>query len=136
MAAGLNLMRAVVRITADCPLLDPQVVSKVIQTFLKTDADYASNVHPPTFPDGLDCEVLKTSVLEEAWLETNTPFDREHVTPFVWSQADSRYRVENFASTGNYASLRWTLDTAQDLETIRVLLSRAPAGVTDYRFLL
>lgn len=139
-AAALQGLKVVVRITADCPLIDPMVVSQVIRQFLQARCDYASNVHPPTYPDGLDCEVMTIEALEVAWEETGAsmPFDREHVTPYIWrngGSSDSRFFMTNVSSTGNYANLRWTVDTADDLERVRILLGRQ-GGVTDYRKLL
>lgn len=133
-AAALSQLTAVVRITADCPLLDPMVTERVVQQFLRSGADYASNVHPPTFPDGLDCEVIKIDALEEAWDEAGDSFSREHVTPFVWKQPD-RYRMVNVESTGNYSDLRWTVDTREDLEQARQLYAQS-SGLMDYRVLL
>lgn len=141
-AAALHCLHVVVRITADCPLLDPSVVSQVIQRFLTARCDYASNVHPPTYPDGLDCEVMTIEALEAAWAETGagTPFEREHVTPYIWrnggsSEGAQQFFTANISSTGDYAHLRWTVDTPEDLERVRILLGRQ-GGITDYRKLL
>lgn len=134
-AAALHLMTVVVRITADCPLLDPAVVSKVIQEFKASGCDYASNVHPPSYPDGLDCEVMSITALQTAWDEAGSPFHREHVTPYLW-QDSGRFGAVNVSSTGDTSSLRWTLDTPEDLEIIRELQKKIPPGHTDYRELL
>ena len=79
---------AIVRVTPDCPLLDPDVAGRVVATWRDAGGalDYVSNVHPPTFPDGLDTEVISRRALLAAWTEATDPADREHVTPFVWRQ--------------------------------------------------
>lgn len=131
-AAALSNLSAVVRITADCPLLDPAVVEQVIQKFYDTHADYCSNVQPPTFPDGLDCEVVRMEALEAAWDEAAEQVEREHVMPYIYRHPD-RFRVANLSSTGDHSALRWTLDTQADLEHIRRLYK---PDVYDYRLLL
>ena len=73
----------VVRITGDCPLIDPRLVDEVISTFLESRVDYASNIAPPTFPDGLDTEVFSREALEAAWTHAEAPHAREHVTLFI-----------------------------------------------------
>lgn len=130
-AAALHRLTAVVRITADCPLLDPGVVERVVQDFLNSGADYASNVHPPTYPDGLDCEIMRIEALEAAWDEAAATFDREHVTPFIWRQPE-RFRCVNVESTANMSHMRWTVDTAEDLDHIRRLYRIQ----SDYRSIL
>jgi len=134
-AAALHLLTVVVRITADCPLLDPTVVSRVIQEFQAAGCEYASNVHPPSYPDGLDCEVMSIAALQTAWDEAGSKFDREHVTPYLW-HAPGRFGAVNVSSTGDTSSLRWTLDTPADLDLIRALHQSVQPGHTDYRELL
>jgi glutamate-1-semialdehyde 2,1-aminomutase len=73
----------VVRITGDCPLIDPEVVDAVIRKFASSGADYASNAEPATYPDGLDAEVFSAKALETAWSCASSAFEREHVTPFL-----------------------------------------------------
>lgn len=140
-AAAHHGMSAAVRITADCPLIDPAVISRVIQRFQDTGCDYCSNVFDPqggenrTFPDGLDCEIVRMTALDKAWDVAGSKFDREHVTPFIWSQP-GLFHVELVKAPKDYSALRWTLDTAEDLEHIRVLMSHVPPGMFDYRRLL
>jgi len=88
----------VCKITSDDPLIDPLLTDQVIQYFLNSeDFDYVSNVHPPTYPDGLDVEVFKMSALEKAWNESKDPFEREHTTPFIWSNP-SIFKIGNFSN--------------------------------------
>ncbi len=82
-AAMASAADVVVRLTADCPLLDPVVIAQTIRLRAMTGADYASNVDPPTWPDGLDCEVMTAEALAVAAKEATRPSDREHVTPFI-----------------------------------------------------
>jgi spore coat polysaccharide biosynthesis protein SpsF (cytidylyltransferase family) len=111
---------AVARITGDCPLLDPAVSSRVVRRFAEGGVDYVSNVHPPTFPDGYDTEVIALAALEAAWREATDSFEREHVTPFIWRRPD-RFRLANVSETVDRSSWRLTLDTSDDLGRIRAL---------------
>jgi spore coat polysaccharide biosynthesis protein SpsF (cytidylyltransferase family) len=112
----------IVRVTPDCPMLDPEVSGRVLAEFDRREGtvDYVSNVHPPTFPDGLDTEVFSIQALETAWRETRLPSDREHVTPFMWRQPE-RFRIANVASARDLSAQRWTVDTAGDLEFARAV---------------
>ncbi len=110
----------IVRITADCPLLDPQVSGQVLARFRRGDVDYVSNTQPPTYPDGLDTEVLSFAALEQAWRQAELPSEREHVTPYIWKHPD-RFRVANVASNEELSALRWTVDEPQDLEFTRAV---------------
>jgi len=106
----------IVRLTADCPLLDPEVIAQVVELRAVTGVDYASNIDPPTWPDGLDCEVVTALVLLTASREAVRPFDREHVTPFIRNNR-SRFSTRNLeAPLPGLAKERWTLDTKADLE--------------------
>lgn len=111
----------VIRLTSDCPLIDPVLIDQVITHQRMTDADYCSNVHPPTFPDGLDVEVVKWAGLEAAFREATAHRDREHVMPFIWSRPE-RFKLSNFHSTTDFSSLRMTVDYPEDLEVIRALV--------------
>ncbi len=107
----------VVRVTADCPLIDPVVIDKVVLSFKKTGCDYVSNTNPPTYPDGLDTEVFRFTSLELAWKNASKPSEREHVTPYL--RNSGKFRVENCASETNLSHLRWTVDDAKDIEFVR-----------------
>src|SRR5688572_10130845 len=96
----------VIRITGDCPLVDPLLVDQVVDLFEKNGARYASNVQPATFPDGLDIEVFSREVLEQARREASSRSDREHVTPFIRRLADGD--AANLANAEDYSNLRWT----------------------------
>lgn len=128
-------LSVVVRITADCPLLDPDIVSKIIQHFIYTNSDYASNVHPATFPDGLDCEVIKMDALEIAWDEATNEYDREHVTSYIWKSPE-RFHLENVTRVPDLSHLRWTVDTQEDLDRVRHLFALYPPGSMNHNAIL
>lgn len=107
----------VIRITADCPLHDSNVIDSVIKKHMDEDNDYTSNTLEETFPDGLDCEVIKFGVLEEAWKLARLASEREHVTQYIIK--NSKYKKENLYNPINRRDERWTLDTVQDYEFIR-----------------
>ena len=111
---------AIVRITGDCPLLDPAVSARVVARFRVGDVDYVSNAHPPTYPDGYDTEVMASAALDAAWREAALPYEREHVTTFIWQRPD-RFRCANVADEVDRSSWRLTLDTADDLANLRRL---------------
>lgn len=116
----------VVRVTADCPLADPMVIDQVVGVFVHGGYDYVSNVHPPTFPDGLDIEVFSVGVLERAWQEATLHSEREHVTPYIWKHPEV-FRIQNvsyqpLATSVDLSHHRWTLDTVEDLEFIRRIM--------------
>ena len=104
----------VVRVTGDCPLIDPGVVDHVIGRFIESGCDYVSNTLTPTFPDGLDTEVFTFRALEEAQTRATKPFDREHVTPFL--KEAPGYRRENVVNveTPDLSAERWTVDEPAD----------------------
>jgi spore coat polysaccharide biosynthesis protein SpsF (cytidylyltransferase family) len=117
----------VVRITADCPLLDPEVSGQVVAALGDGSADYASNIHPPSFPDGLDTEAIRFEALERAWLQATRPADREHVTPYIWRNPGS-FRLVNLGGGNDLSAHRWTVDYLDDLEFVRAVYSRMGNG--------
>ena len=111
----------VVRITSDCPLIDPEVIDQVVGALLagQPDVDYASNVQPPrSFPRGLDTEVIRFDALERAWREDADPAWREHVTPYLYRHPE-RFRIQGIFNAVDLSHLRWTVDTPEDLEFVR-----------------
>lgn len=107
----------VVRITGDCPLVDPALVDECVDRFLSSDVDYFSNISPPTYPDGLDIEVVRVDALKQAMRESTKAFDHEHVTPYV--RESGVFRVGNMGYERDLSGLRWTVDELADLELIR-----------------
>jgi len=117
-AAKASGADVVIRITADCPLIDPEVIDKVISRFERGDCDYACNVIRYTYPDGLDTEVFSFQALERAWREAGKPSEREHVTPYLRT---GKFRTANVESEApvSPAKCRWTVDHPADLEFVR-----------------
>ena len=113
MAVEEHEPEVVVRLTADCPLTSPTVIDAVIEQFLAADVDYCSNTLTPTFPDGLDAEVVRASVLVDVAGVSDDAAEREHVTLGVYRRSE-RYRLANHAGPVDLSSLRWTVDTPDD----------------------
>jgi glutamate-1-semialdehyde 2,1-aminomutase len=107
----------IIRITGDCPLVDPQLVDEAVDKFKTSSVDYLCNINPPTFPDGLDIEVFTFEALQRAHNESRSPSDREHVTPYI--RESGLFTTINIASAADYSHLRWTVDEEQDLEVVR-----------------
>lgn len=112
-AAAAMQADPVIRVTSDCPLIDPDVVSRVIALYERGDCDYASNTLTRTFPRGLDTEVVSRRALEMAGREATRLADREHVTPFLYRQPE-RFRLCGLEHTGDLSDHRWTVDTVED----------------------
>jgi glutamate-1-semialdehyde 2,1-aminomutase/spore coat polysaccharide biosynthesis protein SpsF len=119
-AARANPAEAFVRITADCPLIDPDVIDAVASRFSEGGFDYVSNIQRYTYPDGLDTEVFAFSALERAWREARKPAEREHVTPYLRTGEFRTANVESAhpVTAGEY---RWTVDHPADLEFVRAI---------------
>jgi len=114
---------AVIRITADCPLLDPTILDQVVELFWKAGVDYASNTNPPTFPDGMDVEIFKYEALEQAWQEANLLSEREHVTPYLRNHGGI-FSQTNLNNNIDLSHLRLTVDESEDLELVRFIYER------------
>jgi len=109
----------IIRLTADCPLIDPRVLDGLIQYYKDNEYDYVSNILPATFPDGLDCEILSKSVFKRLDAKS-TGNEREHVTLNIRNNRDD-YSVGNYECHTDYSNYRWTLDMEKDLEYIRMI---------------
>jgi spore coat polysaccharide biosynthesis protein SpsF len=103
----------VVRLTGDCPLADPEVIDQVIRTHLAGGYDYSSNTNPPTYPDGLDTEIMTREALRVMAAEASTPHEREHVTPFLYRRPE-RFRLGKLQNEIDRSQMRWTVDTPDD----------------------
>ena len=114
--------RDIVRLTGDCPLTDTKVIDECVNQFLETSpaVDYLSNTLVPTFPDGLDVEVVRSEVLQIANAEARLPSEREHVTPFIYKRPE-RFRLKNYLFNEDLSAFRWTVDEAEDLEFVRAI---------------
>ncbi len=124
-AAKQTSAETVVRICGDSPLVDPELVDRTIDHYLKNrrDVDYVSNVLKRTFPRGLDCEVFSFKVLDEAYHEATLKSEREHVTPFIYNRP-KRYRLGGVEGDEDLSGFRWTVDTEEDFDLIQKILSK------------
>ncbi len=110
---------AVVRVTGDCPLIDPLLVDTLIAKFQESGVDYASNISPPTYPDGLDAEVFTFRALESAWKQATAARDREHVTPFI--RESEQFTHLNCTNDTDESAQRWTVDEPADFEVVQAI---------------
>jgi spore coat polysaccharide biosynthesis protein SpsF len=113
----------IVRITSDCPLIDPEITDDTIRAFLERRPDYASNALQRTYPRGLDTEVMTWEALARAWQEARLSHQRAHVTPYIYENPD-RFDILPVKGEADYSSHRWTLDTAEDLAFVRAVYDR------------
>jgi len=112
----------IIRITGDCPVIDPNLVEEMLQSFLKNDFDYVSNVHPATYPDGLDTEIFSFQTLEKTALNAKLKSEREHVTPYI-EKNPKLFKINNFENDENLSHIRLTVDQKEDLELIQKIYS-------------
>lgn len=108
----------IIRLTADCPLLDPDIIDRVVRTFSEGNFDYVSNVIEYTYPDGLDTEVFTFEALERAWQEARLKSEREHVTPYIRNHPEI-FLQANVGYREDISHLRWTVDCPQDMDFVR-----------------
>ena len=117
----------IVRVTSDCPLIDSELVDKVISFVQKSDVDYGGNVLIENFPDGQDIEVFKFSALELAWKNANLSSDREHVTPYIRNNSDFKggnlFTAVNYPCKSDFSEIRMTVDEIRDFELITLLIN-------------
>lgn len=129
----------IVRVTADCPLIDPDITNQVIQKYLESGKDYVSNTLKRTFPRGLDTEVFSFQCLEKAFNETKRPSDREHVTPYIYKNPDI-FRCLGVESAVDRSRFRWTVDTMEDFNLIKTIYEsvyhRNPLFLSEELYLL
>jgi spore coat polysaccharide biosynthesis protein SpsF len=117
----------IVRVTSDCPLIDPSLVDNVINFTIENELDYGSNILVETFPDGQDVEVFTKNALETAWKKSTSKIDREHVTLFIKENSSflngKLFKSDNYFSKENYRSIRMTVDHEEDLNAIKILVN-------------
>jgi spore coat polysaccharide biosynthesis protein SpsF len=122
-AAAAYSADVIVRVTSDCPLIDPALVDEVIHLLATARADFACNVLPRRYPRGLDTEAFTREALEQACETADQSYQREHVTPIFYERRDL-FRFAETHCDHDYSQLRWTVDTAEDLEFIRAIYQR------------
>jgi spore coat polysaccharide biosynthesis protein SpsF len=122
-AAEFASADVVVRITSDCPLIDPEITDKTIQAFLDKAPDYAANTLVRTYPRGLDTEVISMNALAQAWQQAHNPYEREHVTPYI-IEHPGLFKLLSVTGDRDYSAHRWTVDTPEDLEFAKAVYAR------------
>lgn len=135
-AAKIYKADAVAKIPSDCPLIDPRIIDKVFAFYLdyKDKYDFVSNLHPATFPDGNDVEIMSFEALENAWLNAKKQLEREHTTPYLWENPD-KFRIGNVTwETGLDYSMthRFTIDYQEDYEFIKEVYDELYNKTSDF----
>lgn len=120
-AAKDNKSDIIIRITSDCPVIDPKIIDIMVEEFLeyqqKEHIDYLSNTVERTFPRGLDIEILKFDILERCFYDADKDYEREHVTPYIYLN-EGKFKIKQYKNTLDYSNYRWTLDTIEDFQVI------------------
>jgi spore coat polysaccharide biosynthesis protein SpsF len=125
-------VETVVRLTADCPLADPDLIDATIDLFHSSGADYASNTpERRSYPKGLDIEVMRAEVLRAAAAETTDPFDREHVTAFIYGRPE-RFKIAGLEQHASEGEVRWTVDRPDDLDFVRAVYGALYSRKADF----
>tara|TARA_Y100000589_G_scaffold310841_1_gene329620 strand:- start:62 stop:850 length:789 start_codon:yes stop_codon:yes gene_type:complete len=111
----------VVKIPSDCPFSDPNINEEIISVIQNSSSiEYASNYHPPTFPDGLDIEIARSDILERAWHEAKQSHEREHTFPYIWDNPEKFNLYNHINKLGNmFKTHRWTMDYQEDLDFVK-----------------
>lgn len=110
----------IVRITADDPFKEPNLIDEAISTLVAETADYVCNNFPPTYPEGLDVEVLTFDALEKQELNSTSDYEREHVTQYIYHHPQD-FKMHNLSNDKDLSYLRWTIDTKTDFEMVRLI---------------
>ncbi len=114
---------AVVRITSDCPLIDPGVIDRVVHEFLEREPDYAANILDRTWPRGLDTEIMTAATLDRTFHEADLPYERIHVTPYIYRHP-GLFDLLSVTQPEDLSNGRWTVDSPDDMEFIRAVYER------------
>lgn len=122
----------IVRITADCPLIDPDIIDKTIDLHLYKNSDYTCNTLNETFPDGLDIEIFTYEALEKAWKEAKLTSEREHVTPYIRNHKEI-FKISGLENKQNLSKKRWTIDEYDDYEFLKVVFENVYVSNPDFR---
>lgn len=137
--AKLVRPKSIVRITADCPLMDPRIIDLVVKAHCHSGADYTTNTMPPTFPDGEDVETFTFRALERAWGKASLMSEREHVTPYIRNHPGN-FKLHSVRNATDLSGKRWTLDNPEDFKFISAVYNafngRGVFGMNDILRLL
>lgn len=130
---------AIVKIPSDCPLIDPAIIDRVVGNYRENPEywDYYSNLHPATYPDGNDVEVISMQALEKAWQNADLDFEREHTTPYIWERPEEFKLGNIICESGNDYSdaFRWTLDYIEDYNLIKTIFCNLYKSNPDFGYL-
>jgi len=121
-AATKNKFKNIIRITGDCPLVDPALIDQYVKIFKEKKVDYLSNICPPTYPDGLDLEIFTYNTLKKTYLKAKNKYDQEHVTPYI--QRSDDFKKINITYKEDHSKLRLTIDEKKDLEVIKLVFKK------------
>ena len=121
-AAKFYKLKDLIRITSDCPLIDPSIIDKMILKFRKNNLDYLSNNNPPSFPHGLDLEIIKFDSIKKAYLNAKSSRDKEHVTYYI-TRNKKKFRIKNFMNKKDSSQIRITLDYKKDFTVIKKIFN-------------
>lgn len=134
-AAVMYNAETVVRVTSDCPLIDPVILDKIVNVYHEKAGaiDYASNIRERTYPRGLDVEVFSFAALDRAFKEATLQPDREHVTEYIL-QRPVEFRMYDVVDKSDKSSLRWTVDTQEDFELITKIYESLYMGQPDFKY--
>jgi spore coat polysaccharide biosynthesis protein SpsF len=130
-AALAQQAAVVVRVTSDCPLLDPALVDEAIAMYRGGQFDYVTNGLSRSYPVGMSAEVFSFGLLEQAWREAKAAPEREHVTPFIYGRAE-RYRIGQMACAHDLSAQRWTVDTPEDFDLVRRIFEALYPGTPEF----
>lgn len=133
-AAKLINAENIVRITADCPLIDHKIIDMVIKKHLDSSSDYTSNILKETFPDGEDVEIFTFKTLEKAWKEAKLLSEREHVTPFI-KKNPGIFKITNVGNNEDLSKYRWTIDEPKDYKLIKMIYEYFSGKKVDFGML-
>ena len=113
----------IIRISSDCPLIDPEITDNVIEHFDSEKYDYVCNTQPRTFPQGTETEVFSFTALHDAWKNSKLPSEREHVTAFFYNNPE-QFRILNVKNDKDLSNLRWCIDREEDLDVLKDIVSK------------
>ena len=116
-------LSTILRVTSDCPLIDPKIVDKIIRKFKKGKYDYVSNFLSHSFPNGTEAEMFSFSVLENAWHNGKKSNEREHVTPYIYDNQE-KFCLGQIKNEKDYSNFRWSVDRKDDLELVKAIASK------------
>jgi len=113
----------IVRVTSDCPLIDPTIIDRIIKKFKNGDYDYVSNFLSHSFPNGTEAEIFSFNILKNAWANGKKSFEREHVTPYIYHN-QKKFLLGELKSEKDYSNLRWSVDKKNDLDLVKEIVSK------------